>query len=96
MEPFKPMAPMRPLQFSRRVRWWPEELGNPSSLGSQNDVHYAYFREARRLLLRHGKELTTYDTGDHDITGVAQASDARHATFSSSRGEVELESLRSL
>jgi hypothetical protein len=96
MEPFKPMAPMRPLQFSKPVRWWPQELGNPSSLGSQNDLHYAYFREARRLLLRHGQEITSYDTGDHDISGVAQASDIRHARFTSSHGEVELASLRRL
>jgi hypothetical protein len=93
MEPFKPMPPMRPLQFSKRVRWWPEELGTPSALGSQNDVHYAYFRDAHRLLLCSGKEVTTYDTGDHDITGIAQASDTRHALFSSSRGAIELSSL---
>ena len=96
MEPLKPMAPMQPMRRSRPVRWWPEELGNPSALGSQNDVHYVYFRDARRLLLRHGREITTYDTGDHDITGVAQASDARHARFSSPRGEVDLASLRRL
>ena len=97
MDPFKPMAPMapiRPLEFSRTVRWWPEELGNPSALGSQNDVHYAYFRDARRLLLRHGTQITVYDTGDYDISGVAQASDTRNARFTSSRGEVDLASLR--
>lgn len=96
MEPFKPMTPMRPLQFSRPVRWWPEELGNPSTLGSQNEVHYAYFREAHRLLLRHGKEVTTYDTGDHDIIGVSQLSSARTASFTSSHGVVELASLKKL
>ena len=96
MEPFKPMAPMRPLQFSKPVRWWPEELGNPSSLGTQNDVHYAYFRDARRLLLRRGKEITSYDTGDHDISGVSQVSDTRNARFTSSHGEVDLASLKRL
>jgi hypothetical protein len=94
MEPFKPMTPMKPLRFSEPVRWWPEDLGSPSSLGSQNNVHYAYFRAARRLLLRHGKEITAYDTGDHDISGVAQASDISHARFFSNLGEVDLKSLK--
>jgi hypothetical protein len=96
MKPFKPMAPMRPLQSSRTVRWWPEELGSPSALGSQNDVHYAYFREGRRLLLRQGKEVTTYDTGDHDISGVSQISDTRTARFTSNHGEVDIASLHRL
>jgi len=94
MEPLKPMKPMRPLQFSEPERWWPEALGTPSSLGSQNDVHYAYFRAARRLLLRRGDEITTYDAGDHDIYGVSQASDTKHAKFVSNQGEVDIESLR--
>ena len=96
MEPMKPMTPMRPLQFSEPARWWPEALGQPDAAGSQNDVHYAYFRNARRLLLRQGNDVSTYDTDDHEISGVAQASDTRHARFTSERGEVDLDSLRRL
>lgn len=95
-EPLKAMKPSRPLQFSRSVRWWPEELGSPSALGSQNDIHYAYFRNARRLLLRQGKAITAYDTGDHDIHGVLQASDMETARFKTSQGEIDLASLRRL
>ena len=87
---------MRPMQFSRSVRWWPEELGNPSALGSQNNVQYAYFRAARRLLLHDGKKVTTYDTGDHDIHGASQVSGIASARFTSDRGEVDLASLKKL
>jgi hypothetical protein len=92
----KPMKPMQPLQFSAPARWWPEALGEPNAAGSQNDVHYAYFRGARRLLVRQGTDVSTYDTADHEISGVAQASDSRHARFTSNHGEVELDSLHRL
>jgi hypothetical protein len=72
MKPMEPMQPMKPLQFNAEARWWPETLGQPDATGSQNDVHYAYFRTARRLVLRQGDEITTYDTGVHDIGEVAQ------------------------
>jgi hypothetical protein len=96
MKPMKSMEPMRPLQFSEAARWWPEALGQPAAAGSQNDVHYAYFRGARRLLLRQGDDVATYDTADHEISGVAQASDTRHARFTSNLGEVDLDSLQRL
>ena len=99
MEPMKPMAPMKPMepmQWNDTPRWWPEEFGEPNSAGSQNEVQYAYFRDARRLCLREGDEVTTYDTGDHHIQGVSQASDIAHARFTSDRGEVRVEDLTRL
>ncbi len=93
MKPMQPMAPMEPMKWKDMPRWWPQDLGEPDSAGSQNDVDYAYFGDARRLLLRRGEHLTTYDTGDHRIHGVSQVSDAAHATFTSDRGEVRLEDL---
>ena len=53
--------------------WWPEELGRPSSAGSQNDMRYAIFREKRRLVIDDHGQTTIYDTGDHQITGISQA-----------------------
>jgi len=87
---------MEPMSFSNTETWWPAELGSPSSSGSQNDVHYAYFRGARCLLLRQGDEVTTYDTGEHEIYGVQQASDTAHARFTSDQGEVDVASLKKL
>jgi hypothetical protein len=99
MEPMKPMQPMQPLKFEEpgaMSRWWPEILGTATSAGSQNDMHYAYFRGARRLLIRQGDRVKTYDTGNHDIQGVSQASDAGHARFLSDHGPVDLTQLKAL
>jgi hypothetical protein len=96
MEPMEPMKPMKPLEFKQLEQWWPHALGNPNSAGSQNGVQYAYFHNARRLLLRRGGEVSTFDTGDHDISGVSQASDSQHVTFTSSRGLVDLGQLKPL
>jgi len=96
MKPMQPMKPMEPMKFKEMPRWWPEEFGEPNSSGAQNEVQYAYFGAARRLLLRDGHETTTYDTGDHAIQGVSQASNATHATFTSNRGVVALSELKRL
>jgi len=56
----------------RSGRWWPEELGEPSASGAQNEVRYAYFPEHRRLAVQAGGRTTLYDTGRHHITGVSQ------------------------
>lgn len=74
--------------------WWPAELGAPSSTGSQNNLRYAYFPEARRLAVDIAGKLTVYDTLDHQIGGVSQqqSSDASF-TFVSQRGTVRLSDL---
>ena len=44
MEPMKPMKPMEPMKpMSGGEKWWPNELGQPSSSGSQNSMRYAFF-----------------------------------------------------
>lgn len=99
MEPMKPMEPMRPMEpmkFKESAPWWPEEFGAPNSAGSQNEVHYAYFGNARRLLLRNGDDIVIYDTGDHTIQGVSQASAAEYAKFITDRGVVSLSELKRL
>ena len=44
MEPMKPMKPMAPME-----KWWPADLGDPSTSGAQNDMRYAFFPDERRL-----------------------------------------------
>lgn len=51
---------------------WPAELGQPSSSGSQNDLHYAVFPGTRRLAIERSGQVTVYDTGDHQIGGFSQ------------------------
>jgi putative oligomerization/nucleic acid binding protein len=74
--------------------WWPAELGAPSSTGSQDNLRYAYFPEARRLAVDIAGKVTVYDTLDHQIGGVSQqqGSDASF-TFASQRGTVRLSDL---
>ena len=55
------MQPMKFEGFDDMTRWWPEILGTATSAGSQNDVHYAFFRGARRLVIRQGDGVKTYD-----------------------------------
>lgn len=77
--------------------WWPAGLGAPSSTGSQNDMHYACFPEARRLAVRQGGRVTVYDTGAHRLTGFAQAQDGRQRLdFSGPDGRVSLDDLRTV
>lgn len=52
--------------------WWPSELGRPGATGSQNNVRYAYFSNARRLAIKTGGEVWVYDTQDHQIGGFSQ------------------------
>jgi nitrous oxide reductase accessory protein NosL len=91
MEPMKPMAPMKPQQA-----WWPEGLGTPASTGSQDDLKYAYFADARRLAVQSGGRTTVYDTADHQIGGVSQQRQGKdgRATFTSQHGDVSLDQLK--
>lgn len=52
--------------------WWPNDLGSPSSSGSQNNVRYAYFPSSRRLAVDINGQVSVYDTLDHQIGGVSQ------------------------
>lgn len=93
MKPMAPMDPMKPMDFG--PAWWPSDLGEPSTSGGQNGARYAFFPGARRLLIEDGGKLTTYDTGDHQISGVSQAqSSGRHLAFTSQDGEVRVEGLK--
>lgn len=74
--------------------WWPDELGSPTSTGSQNNIRYAFFPAARRLAIEINGQLTLYDTLDHQIGGVSQQqSQGASLTFTSQRGLVRLAEL---
>jgi hypothetical protein len=76
------------------MHWWPAELGTPNATGSQNQVKYAYFANARRLAVDTGGECWVYDTLDHQIGGFSQQQGGGASiTFSSQYGTVNLASL---
>lgn len=75
--------------------WWPTELGSPAATGAQNDLRYAYFPAARRLAIDVNGRVTVYDTGDHQIGGVAQQQGAGASfTFTSQLGLVRVADLK--
>jgi hypothetical protein len=74
---------------------WPDEFGPASTTGNQNDMRYAFFPSARRLIIEDGEKRTIYDTGEHNITGVSQQqSSDRTLTFRSHLGAVTIADLR--
>jgi len=79
----------------RGNNFWPAELGSPSSSGGQNDSRYAYFPQARRLVIDRGGQVSIYDTLDHQIGGVQQQQGGAFGSlsFSSQRGTFTVESL---
>jgi hypothetical protein len=77
------------LATERSADWWPAGLGRPGAVGAQNELRYAVFPEARRLVIDDQGAITVYDTGSHRIFGVAQAQTAdRTLTFTSQDGLV--------
>ena len=94
MKPMKPMEPMKPMQpMSGGGSWWPEDLGEPSSSGSQNGMRYAFFPDKKRLVVETDGKSRSYDSGDHRINGVQQ-SNGGTATFSDENGTVDLKDLK--
>ncbi len=71
--------------------WWGADLRWPTSTGSQNDVRYAYFAQARRLAIDIGGRVTIYDTLDHQIGGFSQQQSVGGSlAFTSQYGLVEI------
>jgi hypothetical protein len=74
--------------------WWPSGLGVPSSLGTQNEVRYAYFPVTRRLAIDINGTVTVYDTQDHQISGFSQQQPGSGSlSFSSQLGGVDVSRL---
>lgn len=77
-----------------RARWWPEQLGNPSSSGAQNEMRYAYFPHVNRIAVDAGGMICVYDTLDHHIGGFSQQQSFDGSiTMTSQYGVVLLSSL---
>ncbi len=74
---------------------WPYELGQAASVGTQNDLRYAYFPAKRRLAIDKGGQITVYDTADHQISGFGQAQGGGQSlNFTSQHGQVKVSELR--
>jgi hypothetical protein len=56
--------------------------------------HASFFSKARRLLIEKDNKLTTYDSGDHQISGVQQSGGGSDPAFTSQNGSVNLGELR--
>lgn len=82
---FAPMAPAE--------AWWPQELGQPSATGAQNDLRYAVFPTARRLAVERQGRLSVHEIGELHITGCSQASGGGEVQFTTGTGTVSLVSL---
>lgn len=79
---------------SHSSRWYPAELGHPTSSGSQNSMRYAYFADQRRLAVDAGGVVSVYDTRDHRIGGFSQQQgDASTFTFTSQHGPISVAAL---
>ncbi len=75
--------------------WWPQHLGTPAAVGSQNDCRYAYFPDQQRLAVATGSSVWVYDTAAHQIGGFAQQQGfGGSITFTSQFGTVNLNQLR--
>ena len=82
---------------SSSANWWPGDLGQPGSTGSQNSLRYAIFPAARRLAIDDNGTVTVYNTGDHQIFGVSQGqSGDQTITFTSQSGLVKVSELRTV
>ncbi len=80
--------------FVQETSDWPADLGQPTSIGTQNDLRYAYFADKRRLAIKVGGRTTVYDTGDHQIGGFGQAQGVGQSlSFTSQHGLVHLSDL---
>jgi hypothetical protein len=81
-------------QSSQSGSWWPSELGNPASTGSQNNLRYAYFPGSNRLAIDDRGRVEVYDTSGYDIGGFGQQqSGDASLTFTSQRGTVRVDGL---
>lgn len=101
MKPMKPMKPMEPMEPMKSMQtpasdWWPADLDHPGSSGAQDGLRYAFFPQQRRLVIERDGQVEQYETGDHQISGVSQASGSNGPTFTSQNGDVDLSKLNKL
>ncbi len=76
-------------QGSSGNNWWPGNFGSPSSSGSQNNIRYAFFPQAQRLVVERNGDVTVFNTLNHIISGVSQQQGGNTSlTFSSQFGTI--------
>ncbi len=74
--------------------WWPGDFGSPSSSGGQNNIRYAFFPQAQRLVVERDGQVSVFNTLDHRISGVSQQQGGDTSlTFASQYGTVSTLSL---
>ncbi|TLD72509.1 SHOCT domain-containing protein [Phragmitibacter flavus] len=74
--------------------WWPGDLGSPSSTGAQNNIRYAVFPQAQRLVVERDGQITIFNTLNHHISGVSQQQGGSSSlTFTSQFGTISTLSL---
>ena len=79
-------------QWPASARWWPAQLGEPSSTGTRASSRYAYFAQIRRLAVDSGGRVEVYDTTGFNIEGLGpQGAGGEALTFASNRGPVRLD-----
>ena len=96
MTPMKPMEPMKPMKpMSSNTGWWPDELGNPSSSGGQNDLSYAYFPDHDRIAVKEGKDVTIFDAKGLNVSGFGQqqSNGVQGLTINTNKGQIAVSSL---
>jgi hypothetical protein len=88
---WKSFKPFKPFD---NEKWWPQSLGAPTSVGSQNESQYAYFPESNRLAIKENSQVTIFDTGAHKIFGVSQQQGENNSlVFDSQLGRVRVTEL---
>lgn len=88
---FSPMVSSGAGTATNANAWWPTGFGMPSSSGAQNNMRYAFFSAAHRLVIDANGQLTIYDTADHQISGVSQQQGGDSTIqFTSQKGGVRL------
>jgi hypothetical protein len=56
---------------------------------------YAFFPSPRRLAIEQSRNVTVYDSGDQQISGVSQQQGSGHSfAFTSQRGDVKVDELK--
>lgn len=84
--------PVLPAGTVGSAQWWPTDLGQPFSSGSQNNSRYAIF--PNRLAVETNGHTVVYDTLNHTIGGVSQQQGNNNSLlFSSQFGTFTVESL---
>lgn len=86
------MFPVIPAGTPGSSQWWPGNLGNSFSSGSQNNIRYAVF--PNRLAIELNGQVSVYDTLNNNIGGISQQQGGNTSlTFSSQFGTIAVNSL---